>query len=278
MTEPGTDPRAAQIEAVRDLLGSSTNRADGTDNDLDHLAAQLVDAVMSAGRDGQGEVAPDPGSPEHLRRMLAACRADLNRAVHERDALARRCAVRFEEAKKLRAELVAARAGWEAVAEDYNTACHERGQGEARGYARAVATLRDDDGFRAWQDAHPDAAYASQAVRKTLARYLEAVGPDGTPAHGVAVDEATLRQALAEVDEPTFRRESLGEWPSDAEPCGRTDLPEQSDMRCPCGFEAGEHLAWLRRYCRNRRFPEHGAVSPCVLCGYELHQERGSDG
>lgn len=52
------------------------------------------------------------------------------------------------------------------------------------------------------------------------------------------------------------------------EPCDRTDLPEQSDMHCPCGFEAGEHLAWRRRYCRNRRFPEHGRRSPCVICGY----------
>lgn len=52
-------------------------------------------------------------------------------------------------------------------------------------------------------------------------------------------------------------------------PCDRTDLPEQSDMRCPCGFEAGEHLAWRRRYCRNRRYPEHGRHSPCALCGYE---------
>lgn len=52
------------------------------------------------------------------------------------------------------------------------------------------------------------------------------------------------------------------------EPCDRTDLPESADMHCPCGFEAGEHPAWRRRYCRNRRYPEHGAVSPCVLCGY----------
>lgn len=52
------------------------------------------------------------------------------------------------------------------------------------------------------------------------------------------------------------------------QPCDRGDLPEQSDMRCPCGFEAGEHPAWRRRYCRNRRYPEHGRHSPCALCGY----------
>lgn len=51
-------------------------------------------------------------------------------------------------------------------------------------------------------------------------------------------------------------------------PCDRIDLPERSDMRCPCGLEAGEHPVWRRRYCRNRSYPEHGAVSPCALCGY----------
>jgi hypothetical protein len=74
------------------------------------------------------------------------------------------------------------------------------------------------------------------------------------------------------------RQVTTGPWVAEppTEPCDRTDLPEQSDMHCPCGFEAGEHKAWRRRYCRNRRYPEHGALSPCVLCGY-LSPTSGTD-
>lgn len=36
------------------------------------------------------------------------------------------------------------------------------------------------------------------------------------------------------------------------QPCNRTDLPELADMHCPCGFEAGEHPAWLRRMSQIR--------------------------
>lgn len=35
-------------------------------------------------------------------------------------------------------------------------------------------------------------------------------------------------------------------------PCDRTDLPEDPDMHCGCGFEANEHSAWLRRIARRK--------------------------
>lgn len=39
---------------------------------------------------------------------------------------------------------------------------------------------------------------------------------------------------------------------TDDKPCDRIDLPEDPVVRCPCGFEANEHPAWLRRIARRK--------------------------
>lgn len=53
---------------------------------------------------------------------------------------------------------------------------------EARGYARAVAALRDDDLYRNWWCAtaeRPADPYWSPTNRRHLADFLETIGPDG---------------------------------------------------------------------------------------------------
>lgn len=200
MAEPTTDPRAAQIEAVRDVLGSSTNRADGTDNDLNHLAAQLVDAVhaagdltvqqheadaatldqLAAGGDGQGERVTPTERRGFGRRNPHCSNCGDERGGpfgHEISECQYRDGMSVEALTKLPHLAGREPEVWGHYVDRYFEHEPIRREGEARGYARAVATLRDDDGFRAWQDAHPDAAYASRAVRKTLADYLQAVGP-----------------------------------------------------------------------------------------------------
>lgn len=111
-------------------------------------------------------------------------------------------------------------------------------------------TLRDDERSSAWRrKAGVPLTALDWIACNCAADYLEAVGPDGTaesgeaicansvyahgphqwaelrtcpgwptaaeaPKLGVTVDEATLTRAMtAGIDEPTFRRESLGEWP-----------------------------------------------------------------
>lgn len=55
-------------------------------------------------------------------------------------------------------------------------------QGEARGWAKAVQALLDVDRYRAWwrQVDSTDDDFVRMPDRRALARYLEAVGPDGT--------------------------------------------------------------------------------------------------
>jgi hypothetical protein len=147
VAEPTSGPRAAQIQAVRDVMGWGPQPDAFNEQAVADTAAELVDAVHAASRDGQLVEAPDPGSPEYLRRMLAACRTDLKRAVSERD-----------EARR------------------------EREQGEARGWAKAVQALRDDARYEQWWNRiprHPEATYWAKTGRDHLAGYLEAVGPGG---------------------------------------------------------------------------------------------------
>lgn len=131
MASEPSGPRAAQIQAVRDLLN---DRAIGySDPDL---AAQLVDAVHAAGRD-KGE-RPTP----HLDRV----KAELAEANERAD------------------------------------------QGEARGWAKAVGALLDDQRFDAWRREHAPLVSAFHWARRHAADYLEAVGPDGTAGLPAAVD------------------------------------------------------------------------------------------
>ena len=47
-------------------------------------------------------------------------------------------------------------------------------------------------------------------------------------------------------------------------PCDRTDLPEDGEMHCACGFEAGEHPAWIARMDRIRADREARIDSPAA--------------
>lgn len=79
-------------------------------------------------------------------------------------------------------------------------------QGEVRGWQQAVEALRGVE----QRTASPAARWAAD--------YLEAVGPGGETA-GVQVDKATLTTTMRTgVDEATWRRETLGEWPVDEAP------------------------------------------------------------
>ncbi|MFY1669513.1 hypothetical protein ACN27G_06095 [Plantactinospora sp. WMMB334] len=83
----------------------------------------------------------------------------------------------------------------------------------ARGYADAVAVLRDDERYERWWTAReypPDAQYWRAGARGHLADYLRIVGPDGVdvskpttrPAGPAEVDPLGLRDRLAAVAEP----------------------------------------------------------------------------
>jgi hypothetical protein len=174
------DQRRAAIQAVRDLLSSRTVRGLALDGiTVDEFAARLVDAVHAAGRDGQDAIA--------LGRRQAA--TDLRYAAHGRRQYARGAPPDDLAVLHAEADLLDLAAN---VAEGH--------LGPLYGWL-------------------PSWLWTAEMQRRLdeqtkAADYLEAVGPDGTPKLGVAVDEATLTRAMtAGIDEPTFRRESLGEWP-----------------------------------------------------------------
>lgn len=241
--EPTTDPRAAQIEAVRDVMGWQPG-----DRIRDPLAAELVDAMHAAGRDGQGEREPEAwnitawrcachpdviwgiggnigptlnagdgprrwygigdwtgtlaaggrefATVDDLRAAhgpltpigvdnVAAVLADLAKAERERDSLARRCAARFEEAERLRTSIATIEARYKLALAERNEAQRDRDQGEARGWAKAVAALRDLSRYSRW---HAEQLATGRRwethARHVAADYLEAVGPDGAADNG----------------------------------------------------------------------------------------------
>ena len=104
------------------------------------------------------------------------------------------------------------------LADALEAARAERDQAHAAGYAEAVEALRSSSTYKLWhrqQFATTGVDYPRwwTSARHMLADYLEAV-----PTLGAPIDEDTLAERLRSVDPETFRRESLGEWPLDAQP------------------------------------------------------------
>lgn len=125
---------------------------------------ELVDAVEAVPHAG-------PANWEGCDRAEAIRQAEiyhteLIKTIDERDSLARRCAVRFEEAEKLRAEL------------EWAHADHD--QAVAAGWAAAVEALRNDQRYQAWVKRQAFVAELSHTWRAAIASYLEAAAPKAT--------------------------------------------------------------------------------------------------
>jgi hypothetical protein len=260
VAEPTSGPRAAQIQAVREVLGWPVTSDDTVEERIIEVANELVDAVHAAGRDQDevvnatetadsaarryaGEIwrlasgladrdvplapdAPIDTAPvdtalatidqlRYERHLLGVARMTLDlvaagdptrwdQARAEAGDVAQRIVdeighpvtdepalgpeLRAENAR-LTAEVAEAMTGWRKVTQGYLIAAHEcdqavkrADQGEARGWAKAVQALTDVDRYRAWwrQVDSTDDDFVRMPDRRALARYLEALGPDGT--------------------------------------------------------------------------------------------------
>jgi chromosome segregation ATPase len=89
-------------------LGLSSARLAEVEQERSELAAKL-DAVSGHLDLRDGELVSANAQRDQANDLTDKIAAELRGVTKERDSLARRCAVRFEEAEKLRAELVSAR-------------------------------------------------------------------------------------------------------------------------------------------------------------------------
>jgi hypothetical protein len=156
------DQRRAAIQAVRGILverdlalGVAT-----TKDAYDQAAAELVDAVHAAGRDGQGEAAvPTLLDIADLASKAARAQQEVARAIRHQ----------------------------------------AHAEGETRGWRQAVQALRDDQRYGTWWYAtHSVESHLGPPVAARLhaADYLEAVGPGTARAavdasDGPGVDDTT---------------------------------------------------------------------------------------
>jgi chromosome condensin MukBEF ATPase and DNA-binding subunit MukB len=83
MTDQKThdERRAAQIQAVRDVMGWGEQPDAWNERNVAELAAELVDAVHAAGRDGQGDVDQLRAEVADYRRLFDIQQTRMERAT-----------------------------------------------------------------------------------------------------------------------------------------------------------------------------------------------------
>src|SRR5690242_6491304 len=156
-------------------MGWEVDPDPGVERNLANLAAELVDAVQGAGRDGQGEtpaaVPLDEFDFESTLAQLAEQFAATEDASPEEVAWFVRVMRGIGEGVSAKVRpLLAARIA------------AERDQGEARDYQQAVDNLRDTQRFTAWWRDRPDLDVQPAGV--IAAAYLEAVDGARVDARG----------------------------------------------------------------------------------------------
>jgi hypothetical protein len=212
------DQRRAAIQAVRDLLSSRTVRGLALDGiSSEDLAAELVDAVHAVA--GPFVLAPQISDEEaeeikqRFREVMASGRITVLPAAPDPRACPACVTQPHHEPEERHVHVTPY--GYAIWAPDHDLPLVDTLRAE--GYRWAARNARDHEQFAAWWTKATAADPFRTMNADVVADYLEAVGP-GTPRSGIAVDEVTLTRAMtAGVDEATFRRESLGEWPEDKE-------------------------------------------------------------
>jgi hypothetical protein len=187
-TEP-SGPRAAQIQAVRDVMGWGQQPDTFNERAVADTAAELVDAVHAAGRDQDERVTPTERRGFGRRNPHCSNCGDERGGPfgHETSECAYRPGMTVGELVTLPHLAGREPEVWDHYVDRYFEHEPIRREAEARGWAKAVQALLDVDRYRAWwrQVDSTDDDFVRMPDRRALARYLEAVGPDGTPKLGV---------------------------------------------------------------------------------------------
>jgi predicted nucleic acid-binding Zn-ribbon protein len=130
-----TDQLAAEISELRRERDALRHQLAAVLEERDELKAE-VDRLVDLGGKAMGE-------RDQANELTDKIAAELRLVTRERDSLARRCAVRFEETQALKAELEQLRySGWQ-VARDGGRQCTACAREIRRGEAYSVNTTDD---------------------------------------------------------------------------------------------------------------------------------------